>query len=542
VFGNLPPGTYSVTETQPDGYLSVSDLDGGDPDVIGDVTLITVTEGATTSGQDFLERPMACPNRWDDWVTKWTADLGGQTGPAENPDGDLYSNLVEYAFCLPPDTGVMSPFCLDLSVSVGGAIDGVFHRTAGGALDVTYELQYISDLSLSPGGWTTIPLDPGDLDVTVNPDGTETVRIVDLESVTGLTGGAGFVRMKVSLDANGDLTPEAVDYTEVGGWVDSALGLHCRTYNNPFLDCPPISGTIDGVAGQVLDLTTSANGTDLSTLFTPGAAYYLEVVSGDHEGHRFDIVSAGVDAMTLALDTDLCEEPAPHNTMTGALPATLAGDLFVVRMHRTLEDLFPPSLFTPHPSMVDSDKIQFLIDGAWHNYWLFDDGADGRWVLSGDATLADQGGLVVPPGRGMFIYCRQTTTTLGAFGMVRTNDFARPLCGEPDAVAGGHPVDESTVSRAMTLGNGFAGSLDPKLAHQFFVWRGDALEGADTYDSYFLLDGGGAHPGYDFWALQGDVTLQNRNGDLLFVRDHSVLTDLQTVPLSGYVMPVPWTP
>ncbi len=54
-FANLPPGNYRVSETQPAGYASVSDKDGGNLDVIGDVTLIAVAAGAANTGNTFVE-------------------------------------------------------------------------------------------------------------------------------------------------------------------------------------------------------------------------------------------------------------------------------------------------------------------------------------------------------------------------------------------------------------------------------------------------------------------------------------------------------
>ena len=54
-FADLPPGSYRVVETQPSGYLSVSDVDGGNLDIIGDNVLISVTPGNTTANQNFVE-------------------------------------------------------------------------------------------------------------------------------------------------------------------------------------------------------------------------------------------------------------------------------------------------------------------------------------------------------------------------------------------------------------------------------------------------------------------------------------------------------
>ena len=54
-FTNVPPGSYEIVETQPSGYNSVSDKDGGNLDLIGDVTAVAVTAGATNSGNNFVE-------------------------------------------------------------------------------------------------------------------------------------------------------------------------------------------------------------------------------------------------------------------------------------------------------------------------------------------------------------------------------------------------------------------------------------------------------------------------------------------------------
>ena len=54
-FSNVPPGSYKIVETQPSGYLSVSDVDGDNLNIIGDVTLVTVSAGVTTANQNFVE-------------------------------------------------------------------------------------------------------------------------------------------------------------------------------------------------------------------------------------------------------------------------------------------------------------------------------------------------------------------------------------------------------------------------------------------------------------------------------------------------------
>ncbi len=101
LFDQVPVGKYLIAETQPHGYDSVSDSDGGDPDVHGDNGGLTLVAGATVSGVDFLERAQTTPGR----------------RPSSPPQP-------------PPATGAIAGFVLadtdgDGKVESGSGIDGV---------------------------------------------------------------------------------------------------------------------------------------------------------------------------------------------------------------------------------------------------------------------------------------------------------------------------------------------------------------------------------------------------------------------------------
>lgn len=537
-FTGLQPGTYSVRETQPAGYLSVSDVDAGDPNIIGNITPIDITPGLVVSGRNFLERPLREPNTFAAWQA--LHGLGGSNGPGQNPDGDLFNNLIEYAFATPPDSGAGNPFCLVNSVSEPGTIDAVYTRTAGGATDVVYQLETISSLSLSPGGWTPVTLAPADVVVTDNGDGTETVRILDLQAVTGLTN-AGFVRIHVFLDANGDTVPEADAVTETGGWVKSDWGTQCRTYNNAFISCPVFSGIIDGVSGQQLGLQVSAGSSDLTTALAPGSAYYIEIVSGDWVGHRFDVTARGTGTLTLALDSQLNTALPPFNTLTGALPATLAGDRFVVRVHTTLGQMFPTGAFTATGDQETADQVQTYAAGIFTTYWLYENGGNPKWVRVGDGTLSDQSTTIIPPDRGMFINCLGAPGSLLVFGKVRANDFVLNLAAGNNLVRGGYPMDESPLSRSMSVPAGFYGDRDFKKADQIFIWKGDALTGLSGYDTYFLVNSPTMQPAQRRWLKIGDSSAAGRDADTVFKRDNSAFIKVANA-LPAHKISLPWQP
>ncbi len=537
------PGDYVFTTQNEDGQ-GVNGTVNSDADPTTGITpSVTLASGETNNNIDAGAYLQKCPDTWAARQDKWDEILNGQTEPGDNPDGDRYSNLIEYAFCLPPHLGVMKPFCLFDSESVVGGVDGLYRRTAiGGAKDVTYILEWTAELE-SPTTWTgSVELDGNNTSVTNNGDGTETVRISDLETLTGLSSGSGFVRIRVDLlDDQDDVI--ATDTTEVLGWVETEFGVCCSTYCDPFLECAVFTGTVSGVDGQNLEFATSADGFDLATLLDVGVAYYIEVETGTLEGHRFDITGGGEGFLTLANDSDLFAFAAPHNTLTGAAPAALQGSRIALHRHKTLDQLFPPSDYNADASAGDADRVQFYISGVWHNYWLTNQGGNPRWVTTENMDLVDMGGIIVPPGRGMFFDNRSGNSAPNlAFGEVRAHDFHNPLPSGVSLVAGGYPVDQAPRgpgSRELNLEDGFFGSRDFKTADSIFRWRPDIEPTLSGYDTYFLLYR--ESPLVDRWMKQNDATLTSRDSELLFDRDRSVL-QRHAAAMPDYQIPAPWSP
>ena len=572
-FTALIHGTYMVAETQPAPliqpghppihYGSLSDKDTsfedyqaglGDPNLIGDQTPITLVSGATNSGNDFIEFLQACPDEWTDWQTKWNDTLGGETGLHDNHDGDRYDNLDEYSFCMPPHSGVANPF--SIAPGIDGAIDGLFHRTAGGAKDVTYSLEYKAALT-DPRPWAALEIvvDPygdgsGNASVYSNGDGTETVRLGDLEYLTGLFGGDGFVRIRVDLGS-------ATSHTQVLGWTETSLQPGRSTFNKAFLASPVFSGTVDSVSGQTLDFTTSAGPVDLASYIpaTPGVAFYLEVTSGDNEGQRFDVVSASGSSVVLAIDSNLAAAVPPFNTLTGAPPASLVGASVIIRPHWTLDYIFPPGAFGAADCQSAANEVQVFVGGAWKIYWLYDDATRdlSYWVDAADTGDAgqspataplDRGTTVIPPGQGMFLNNRAAPGVILSYGEIRLNSFVQPLAAGQNLVGGGYPVDQSPCGvggREMDVANGLFGSPDVTLADTFAVWNADDLSGATDYSSYYLFSPASANPVHGQWLKVGDATATPHNHDNLLLGNRAVfIRAARSLPTYHY--PSPWSP
>ncbi len=539
-FTGVRPGIYQVGQTQPFGYESDADADGGDLDIIGDVSPIVITPGHHSGNNNFIERIDTCPDEWAEWKHQHPGEEADG-----NPDLDAHDNLAEFAFALGATNGAGDPFCISPSEEFPGTLQGVFRRPKGATDNVTYTLEYTDELSGSTV-WQSIAITPDIIVVTGNGDCTETVTIPGLETLTGLIDGKGFVRIRADLDEENDDEIDHTSWTGVEGWTETPFGICCQTYNNPYLRCATFTGTVEtgGVNGQTLSFDTSAGDVDLDTLFTPGVSYYLEVTSGENEGHRFDVVSANGSEITLATDDSLCSKDAPFNTLTGSLAASLEGDGVVIRRHWTLDELFPPTGFVATNSQSTADQVQAFAGGQWIIYWLYDDNGTPRWVDAADSGMADQGATVIPPGQGLFFNNRHSPVSLLAYGEVRENDFIRPLCPGSNLVGGGYPVDQSanTASgREMNLDAGFFGSRDFKTADSFFIWKGDATPGLSTYDTYWLLDGAPVSPSLRRWVKAGDASAAARDHEILLPGNRAAFTSSASgLPDYGYSSP--WNP
>ncbi|MCX6866828.1 MAG: SpaA isopeptide-forming pilin-related protein, partial [Verrucomicrobia bacterium] len=545
-FTGVTPGTYQVGQTRPFGYNNFGDADGGNLDVVGDVTPVVVLPGQTNTANNFILALDTCPDNWAEWKFQHPGESAGG-----NPDGDAYDNFAEFAFAMPYDSGVGSDW-LDHTAWIirpdthnPDLLEGVFVRPKGAPGNVTYSLQYAAALG-NPTVWQTKIILPLMITTEDNGDCTETVTIHDLETLTELTGGEGFVRIQVDLAEDPQAQPPVINhtsYTEVEGWKETALA-SCRTYNNPLLRESVFTGTVDasnGVNGSTLNFTNSAGSVDLATLLAPGVSYYLEVTAGDNVGQRFDVVSASGSAVTLATDSSVCLGTPPFNTLTGALPVTLAGDKVMLRRHWTLGELFLPGGFHASNDPELADQVLTFAEGVYTTYWLDNSSGSAKWMKFGEVN--DQAGTVLAPGHGMFVNKRSAATSLLAYGEVRANNFVRPLCAGMNLVGGGYPLDQAATgaaSRQMTFAAGFLGTRNFKTADSFFVWKGDASSGTSGYDTYYLLDTTPIMPLLQRWVKVGDANLNPRDAAKLMLGDGSAFIRVQT-DLHSYSMPNPWT-
>ena len=476
--------------------------------------------------------------------------------PAGDPDMDGRSNLEEFAFCLKPGSGLNGAavdggdsaypgFCI---AGTAGDIDGTFLRPEG-VSGLTYTLQYAPDLGAGttiPVGspsWTDIVLDGTNTTVVSQGDGTELVTIDNVETLTGLSTGTGFVRVLVTLTPPGFFIA-----TKPQGWQTSSIPTECQTFSYPFEDKQVYGGKGSALATNLLTLdpTTLASGDDVSAAFAPGANYYIEVTdpNADNYGHRFEIDEDNSTATQLALLTDgiLCGGTDESTQLS--VPANLVGDMFIIRRYHTIEELFPPADYTAGADVDAGANILCFdqIAQTFTTYYLLSDVAGDKWVVSGSTD--DRGADIVPPGKGLFTHNKGTGAAISLLqiGEVRCNDTVQPLKAGYNLLGNAYPVTTSpdTIGMNDTV-NAFTGTDDPDTADQALTWLGDATPGAAGYEGlFYLIHDDGINPAIEQWNGVADATLDDKSNDSLLEGDRSIILDIDAADPTNTV-PAPFT-
>ena len=490
--------TVEFTRTRVGAYLNSATADGA-----GQFTDIAVDD-ATDEAVPFTPENQKA-GTYDEFVTEF-----GLTGT--NDDQDIYSNAFEFATCLDPTDGQnKKAFCFDYNAAEG-RFDANYLRRSPIPAGVTYTLEGLDDLRNSPAGWTALS------DIAIvgpDPSGNLDAEQVIYEGIT-----ENFVRLKVEVDtgAGGVVT----SYSQVFGQKVQAFDPECQTFSDPFVDKECYSGTILSQVGDVLEVS--------SDVVLPDAGpFYIEMLSGTYEGHRFEVDVANTSGSSLALRTESTNSLAP-------IPSDLDG-MIALRRHRTLDDLAAPALFVgDNDPLVGDDETRALvfIDGVWMTFFV-ENTAPQQWTDIGDSTGADAGGLIIDPCLGIFLHSKAGPVSVPTAGVVRQWDVACPLDAGYNLIGSVYPIDETPDDRDMR--NGFTGTGDPGTADQVNFWRGDLGIQQEGYDSHFYALLGAD---IDQWAAQADSSLDSENAVELFPSHRASFYDKINPQL--WIRPLTWTP
>ena len=461
------------------------------------------------------------PGSWGEWVASTRSNGTSVTTPGSNADGDYFVDLLEYALGTSPGTGISATAGAGVHLEMYGdeqSITAVYRRPSA-----VGDIDYVLEVSSDHQEWVPVFAE-SDTTVTRHDDGTETVRVFGIEATAGYPT-SGFVRLRVDLvDSNYSAA------TPVSAWMHTPLHEGYQTIGISTVNPPVFAGEIDSANGETLRFT---GGGDLASVIKAGSEagqrYYLEIRSGEHEGERMDVDALRTESDRIALD------PGSEANTIAELSADVEGERFVIRTHRTIDQVFDKGMFEGDANPSASDRLHFYDTdiGGYASFFLLDALDYLRWTTLADASLTDYGTRVIRPGDGVFLQRSGDGMVMTQIGIVRDNLFRHRLEKGYNLVAGGYPWMQSPEERRIDFDGGFLGDVNPAEADQIQIWQGDFDEAVQGYESLFLLDAG-AGSEFRFWTDLGNADLKNRSGSRVFRPDRAAFLLLRESGLPDY--------
>jgi hypothetical protein len=375
----------------------------------------------------------------------------GEGGLAlDNPDADLYPNLLEYALGTDPWNGASGAgrFVLETQAATG-AVDAVVNVPTTGRRDITLNLETSTD-GLT---WSAATVAAQSLFAS---DGSQTLRYVQVDGSLFAGAARGIVRLKVSLDANLDGQPEAVATTPAWMFSRETFAKGTRSFSMPLEQPELYVGTILQVeGGQNLRLEAA------SDLSFDGAAV-LEVLNGAHEGDRFEVISTeGSVVMTAS-----------------TVPADLAGVRVALRRDWRLDQLLPVDVFTGEASEITSDRV-LRYDVAANDFVP-------AWPQVEGWTGEDGQELMLHSGEALLVQTRTQDVSIVLAGQLPLSGAALKSATGTRFIGSRRASDASPVELGLRTDAGFTAAADSASATRLRLWKADSGSSESGYDSYYL--------------------------------------------------------
>lgn len=416
----------------------------------------------------------------------WLASKGLTTS---SDDGDAFPISLEYAFGGNPSSGehavveitdtalYQQGLVLNVDVASGG-VHATIVRPQG-RFDASYTLLLSANPQAPRAQWTAVSTSPAfDYTSQANPvdDQVDVLTWSDIQNIVPALANSGYARVEVSIKPQGSGSP-VVASTAIQAWNKTVIAGQRQSYSAPLLNPAILSGTISGNSTNLIQIDAmDAIASDLLD-----AAAYLEITSGSDEGHRFAVTSV-IPASNLITINVSSRENTKALTIN-----SLAGQKFVVRTHRTLADILPPSQWAFNGNPGNSDGVLVYKDGG--SPVTYSKRVGGNW----GTPSVDANNEIVIPGTGVYIIKNGTpgAKTVVQVGEVRANAFwhrasvpATPQVAHTSLIASGYPFAAS-ASEAGIATSPFVPSLQTSTQNQIQIWKGDANPVEVGFNIYF---------------------------------------------------------
>ncbi|MBE2286001.1 MAG: DUF1929 domain-containing protein [Prosthecobacter sp.] len=452
------------------------------------------------------------PATFTEWLQSSRSNgADGISTATTNADGDDLPDLLEYALGGSAGSGISTGEWMHFDTQDGHISASIVRPRS--ISDLRWTLESSTDLRT----WTPLIIAPVVID---NGGDTQPLRWSNLDTLPGQNLAGGMVRLTVQLLPAGEVAASAPF-----AWQRIVTQSGTQTVGINVVNPPVFAGRAHSSAGSSVYLTDACY---LPGVADPDARYYLEIRGGAHAGHHFDLAHIGDRA--LVIDTESANNTLPE------VPADIAGASIAIHRHITLGQVFDKRVLTGSNSAAQADQVLFLEATGFRTFWLLKSGSRMQWLAAGDATLADAGRVVIPPGTGVMLKSNNgAQKSLLITGQVRTTPFTTLATPGYSLFANPWPMDTSPAALNMTA-SVFAATTNPATADTFQLWKGDSQAGAGGYNGYWFF---GRANRAAIWVSSGDATLVSKNQDVLFKAGRSAFLVRRGATSSMWQIPAP---
>jgi uncharacterized protein (TIGR02597 family) len=265
----------------------------------------------------------------------------------------------------------------------------------------------------------------------------------------------------------------------------------------PLGGAPITSGAFSGKAANVL--STSASLTSLpGTLLNSSseAKYYAEITSTNKQGLILEIVAKSTGSITV-----------------GDASGVTGNESFVIKKFTTIADVFGAQNsagLKGGDSVANADVVWAVVNGAWKQYFFYDDGFAGdidplQWQTTG--STSDKSDTRIDPDQGLLIV-RQAGTNrdVTITGTVKSTATIAPIIAGAQIITNTYPIDKTLDTLGLNTGNSSTGLVSgDSVATSDVVYK---LENG-AWKQYFIYnDGFGGDIDPIQWQTPGSVANQ----------------------------------
>lgn len=372
-----------------------------------------------------------------------------------------------------------------LTSTAEGRVDAHLVR-ARTVTDVRYQLESSADLKT----WQALALAPT---VTGQNAEVEQITWAGISHVSGQSIQRGIVRLRVT-HSNG-LAAVSAPQT----WQRHQFSAGTQTVGVSWVHAPIFAGVADQITtGNTVTVQATLPGVMLGQ-----SPCYVEVLSGTHAGHRFEVKALAGQVITL-------DVKSVHSTQS-VLPQDLAGAQIVIRPHVTLSQVFPKASFQGAYASTQADQVLFYESGKWQTQWLELNATRHEWRSTNGATADHK---IIAPGTGVMIKLTSAASPYTVTGHVRSGKFIGSVAQAHQLLSLPWPVDSKAEAISLDASHGLTAAAQDQAADQIQLWAGDRNAEATEYDVYWLNTQGA-------WTLKSQGSSTGALGNLTLSAQHA---------------------